>query len=112
VNIVHGQVRRIISDGPARIDVRLVSGRSADVKIEIVPTEEGLIVRDIYPPAPAGFAKECLPASADRGAFWDSDVILDVTVSAPAPLVVRHHVMDERPIERADYGEAPPDAEH
>jgi hypothetical protein len=110
VDIVRGHVRRKISDGPVRAVVQLRSGRPSDVQIEISQVDGGLAIRDIYQPAPIAAAKECLPDAGDRGAFWNSDVILDVTVSAPAPLVVRQHVMDERPIMRSGEHAATPDA--
>jgi hypothetical protein len=110
VNIVRGQVHRLTSPGPAKVLVQLRSGQASDVQIEISQVDGGLAIRDIYPQAPTGAVTECLPDGRDRGAFWSSDVILDVTVSAPAPLVVRQHVMDERPIMRNDESAAAPEA--
>lgn len=110
VNIVRGQVHRVTSRGPVKLFIQLRSGRPADVQIEITQVDGGLAVRDVYPAAPLAAVTECVPDAGDRGAFWNSDVILDVTVSAPAPLVVRHHVMDERPIMRFGESAAAPDA--
>ena len=97
LNLIRARVREVRTpSGPLKIKIsappaRLVEG----VQIHIERNSQGVRVFDTYPALSA--TSECVPHGHPRGAFWRSDVVFDVLISAPPGVVTQVHVMDPRP---------------
>jgi hypothetical protein len=48
--------------------------------------------------------RECLPPLGQRGDFWNSDVVMNAVIYAPAHLPVHVEIMDPRPLKPAGVG--------
>ena len=96
LNLVRATVRVTRRPGPMRIEIRPSQGSTLEgVSFRIDQDARGIKISDVYPPAPpAGFATECEPPSGERGAFWRSNVEMDVLISLPPGVQSEVHVMD------------------
>jgi hypothetical protein len=97
IDLVRAHVRGIpAADGKLRISISAPEAllRGADILIDEKPAS--IEVHDSYPRPSLFGGAECAPTASPRGAFWLSEVVFDVSISAPATVTTQIHVMDPR----------------
>ena len=82
VTIVRGEIRRVISKDASHIGVSVKMDRPASVDIEIKPTRGRVGSARYLPVGTSRRLSRVRPPVESRGAFWLSNVVLDVTISA------------------------------
>jgi hypothetical protein len=99
LNLVRARVREVRTrSGPLTIKISASQAPLEEgVQIHIERNSQGVRVFDTYPALSATSVDECVPHGHPRGAFWRSDVVFDVLISAPPGVVTQVHVMDPRP---------------
>lgn len=95
VQLVRARVRTVRTlKGPITIEIKAPSRQLGAAKIEVQRSGRVVAVRDVYPQSSG--ADGCNPPNGQRGAFWNSQVVWDATIYAPADVTVTLHVMDPR----------------
>ena len=98
LNLVRARVQEVRTrSGTLTIKISASEAQLGDgVQVHIERNSQGVIVFDTYPALSSSSADECVPHGHPRGAFWRSDVVFDVLISAPPSVVTQLHVMDPR----------------
>ena len=98
LKLVRGSARVVRRAGPVELVITRLSpsGGANGVSILIEEQPRAVTIVDHYPARRLRTWTECLPPEDERGAFWDSDVVLDATVYAPEGVSVRAEIMDRQ----------------
>ena len=99
LNLVRARVREVRHRGGSlTIKISALRARLVEsVQIHVERDSRGVRVFDTYPSLSSLSVDECVPHDDPRGAFWRSDVVFDVLISAPPGVVIQVHVMDPKP---------------
>lgn len=96
LNLVRASVRVVRQAGPASVTIVPRGDASlSGIEFRVAKTARGIAITDVYPRAAPGSARECEPPSDQRGAYWRSETVFDVSIVLPPGVLTKFTLLEE-----------------